>query len=41
MAFDHSFLRIFSDYSVAAESFALLPWKLERFITIAFFVKAM
>ena len=37
MAFDHPFLRIFSDYSAAAESFALLPWKLERFIIIAFF----
>ena len=37
MAFDHPFLRIFSDYSAAAESFALLAWKLERFIFIAFF----
>ena len=37
MAFDHPFLRIFSDYSAAAESFALLAWKLERFILIAFF----
>ena len=38
MAFDHLFLRIFSDYSAVAKGFALLPWKLERFIIIAFFL---